>query len=501
MRAVDSKLSDKCVRLQGMAKSAPAAEPSPFTCTRCGTGFITMRPACRECGSWDTVQETSGSPSKASHVLHLVGKKGKQRSRDISTMTKREGFERFSTETPALDRLLGGGLVRGKIFLVSGLPGAGKSTLLLRVAADLTKSRKVLYAASEEGEEDIFDRAERIDAVRENLRLFSTQNFSEIESEVKSTRPDILFIDSINVLANENVMEMKRLTELTMRLVRRTGRKLVVFVVGHVTKGQDIAGPMSMQHMFDATLFLEGAGDELTIVRTKKNRMGPLASALFEMTSRGMEAIENPSERFLSHRVPGRPGSVISAVCDGKSGIARTNLFEVQSLVGKPKPQGQVCRSATGIPKERFAQILALLDSSMEEAFPQFAAALSICDVRVNIPGGLLVTEPSADLAVALAIASSRMEIPVDPKLMVFGEIGLAGEVRGVPRSEARIDEAQSMGFRKAIAARGAAVKKGKFQTLEVTMLADALEAALPGGSSKRTALGETKKTKKRSAA
>ena len=459
-----------------------------------------MRPACRECGSWDTVQKTAGA-TKSMPVPYPLRSKGKQRSRDISKMTKNEEGERFSTETPALDRLLGGGLKYGKILLVSGMPGAGKSTLLLRVAADMTKSRRVLYTTSEESEDDILERASRIDAIRENLHLFSTQNFSDIQSEVKSFRPDILFIDSINVLANENVMEMKRLTELTMRLVRRSGRKLVVFVIGHVNKGQDIAGPMSMQHMFDVTVFLERTGDEITTVRTKKNRIGALASALFEHTERGLQAIVNPSERFLSHRVTGRPGSVISATCDVKSGDTRTNLFEVQALVGQPKPQGQPYRSATGIPKERFSQILAILDSSMEEAFPQFAAALSICDVRVNIPGGLLVTEPSADLAVALAIASSRMEIPVDPKLMVFGEIGLAGEVRGVPRSEARIDEAQSMGFKKAIAARGAAVKKGKFQTLEVTMLADALEAALPGGSSKRTVLGETKKPKKRSAA
>lgn len=420
----------------------------------------------------------------ASNVIPITRRlSGRARAVSVVDVEEREDQERYSTGTPAFDRVLGGGLVPGSKTLISGGPGQGKSTLLLRLCADMAGEgeRVVLYGTAEESETDIYRRAKRMDALEENLMLIATKHFSAIEAEVLAIKPDVLILDSISTMVASpqgdagSVSEYRKLGDRIQNLVKKTGGKLAVFIVAHVTKDDDIAGPQSIQHLFDGTLYLESVGS-LRRLGPRKNRNGKEVSALFEMTERGLEAINNPSERFLADRVPGLPGSIIGTLCDD-SRIAQTTLFEVQALVGEPKVKGQPHHSINGIHKDRFGQILDILTNTLDENFPN-PSMMRARDIRVNVVGGLLAKEPSVDLPIALAIASSLFRKAVDPKMVAFGEVGLAGEIRNVPRPEPRLQEAFDMGFRNALAPKGVTPEnplKG-FKVTGVSMLSEALD-------------------------
>lgn len=464
-------------------------------CQACGFKHSQTVPQCEGCSRWDTVS------SPMSNVIPFAfPMRNQTRPQAISIMDDEEDEDldnqKFSTGTPAFDRVLGGGIVPGSKSIVSGDASIGKSTLLLRLCANMAGKgdRIVLYATAEETKKQIRDRAKRMDAREENLKLLATKEFSDIERAVREMRPDILILDSISTMisapdeSSGSVAELKRLGDRIVELVEHSSNQLAVFIVSHVTKTNAIAGPKSLQHLFDATFYLEEAGD-LRRLRALKNRYGKETSALFEMTERGMEAVENPSKKFLSDRVPGLPGSVVGSICDG-SRIAQTTLFEVQALVSAPKPPGRTGAipnklASNGIHKERLSQIIDVLDISLKAAFPE-PYKLKCRDVRANIVGGLTAHEPAVDLPIAIAIASNMMQIPINPHLVVFGEIGLAGEIRSVPRMEPRVQESIDMGFKSAIVPRGSASYSTKrFSILEVTTLTEALQTALAPSSSK----------------
>ena len=480
-----------------------------FQCKACQSPHAKAVPHCNVCNKWHTVAKVDDLPNLFPPQQKLL-RAGNLRSIPITELPETEELERFSTGTPALDHVLGGGLVPGTIIIISGPPGIGKSTLLLRIAADIANengehTKTVLYGAGEEGTAGIGRRATRIEALSDELHLLDTQDFSLIEAEVMKLRPDVLIVDSLNRMRTDrkgkpgHAGEMNRLADRIMRLVKKTGGRLAVFIVLHVTKDGEISGPESVQHDFDATLLFEETGS-LRTLRATKNREGVEASALFEMTKRGVEAVNNPSERFLSDRIAGRPGSVVSALCDGKSRIAKTTLFEVQALVGKPKPKSLGKVSSNGVDKDRLTQILEVLDHALEEAFPGGKHMLALRDVRVNIPGGLDAKEPSVDLPIALAIASSLLDIPVNETAIAFGEIGLVGEIRAVYRTEPRIQEAQNMGFAIAIAPRASAPEEEmEIEVLEIETLADALLVALAPPEKPKTKKVTKKKAGKRS--
>ena len=495
----------------GAAPTSLDEDEPPYACGRCGAEHEALENPCPACGAWD--------------ALRLVGEPMRPRSRGLATpldeVEEDATKPRFPTGTAALDKFTGGGIVRGTATIIAGDPGVGKSTLLTRVMADMAASKLVvLLAAAEEQEVEIWRRAKRIDAVVSEVHILETQRIDDVRREVTKLRPDVVVLDSISAMTAGDgeagsVSEIKLLVKATREMIKTTGGKISVICVAHVNKANQIAGPKQMQYLFDATYYIEAAGP-LLVLRSFKDRGAPLASALFEMTPRGVVPVENPSKKFLRDRVPGRPGSMVGATCDAAEQIARPSLFEVQAFVGGTRPGGQRRADAMGFDAKRLAQVLDVLDLALQEARPDLHAIgklqLASRNVRVNVPGDAMANEPGADLAVALAIASSLLGQPLPPKLVAFGEIGLAGEIRGATRADHRIEEARAMRFETVLAPRngsGSSKKRGP-RVIKVSTLAEAIGVALPAptftpsrapsdpGSSKApAALGSRKKPAK----
>ena len=465
-------------------RGAPATldEGLDYACNRCGAEHEDLVNPCPECRAWDSVRFVGEPPAR------------RGLSTPLDEVEEDREMQRFSTGTPALDKFTGGGIVRGTTTILAGDPGVGKSTLLTRMMADMAHGGLVvLLAAAEEQKVEIWRRATRIDAVVSDVHILETHRIDDVEREVAKLRPDILVLDSISAMTAGDgeagsVSEIKRLVARTRAIIRGTGGKIAAISIAHVNKENQIAGPKQMQYLFDATYYLEAAGP-LLVLRALKNRGGELGSALFEMTPRGVVPVENPSAKFLRDRVPGRVGSVVGATCDAAEQIARPSLFEVQALVGPKREGGQRKVACTGVHAGRLSQILDVLDLALQEARPELhedgKLMLPCRNVRVNVPGDAVAAEPGADLAVALAIASSLLGQPVADGMATFGEVGLAGEIRGVPRAEQRVAEALTMRFTHVIGPRGsegagARKKRGGPRLIEVTTLADTLAIALP---------------------
>lgn len=412
-------------------------------CQECGHKQSKWTGSCSTCQKWNTFVEEIDFAEKSKRFEVVSEPQRPMRVSEVKT----EDFRRISTKMPEFDRLLGGGIVAGALMLIAGDPGIGKSTLLLQVAEALaSQGLIVLYVCGEESVEQTSLRARRLSAASENLLLFSETNFSHIKMQIDRLKPDILIIDSIQILykselpsAPGSVSQVREITTEFMHLSKGMG--IATFLVGHVTKSGEIAGPRVLEHIVDTVLEFEGDRQHgYRLLRAVKNRFGPTDDiALFQMGLEGLREVENPSEAFLQERVKETAGSVIIPTIEGTRAI----LIEVQALVG-PAAYSSATRKSAGIDQNRLALLLAVLEKRM-------GYALHHSDVFVAIAGGIKIVEPAIDLGILLAIASSFCNNTIDPETVVIGEVGLGGEVRSIPRVESRIKEAVQMGFKQCI--------------------------------------------------
>ena len=361
----------------------------------------------------------------------------------------------------------------GGVTLVGGDPGVGKSTLLMQALAGLAgQGHRSLYVSGEESAGQTAARAKRLGAAHDEMLVLAENDLDAIEAAIKEVKPSAIVVDSVQTMRSSSLESaagtVSQLREVAARMVERSKRdRIATFLVGHVTKDGVLAGPKVLEHLVDTVLAFEGErGQAFRALRTQKNRFGSATEVgVFEMTAEGMREVPNPSALFLAERPRGAPGSVIAATSEG----SRPMLVEVQALVGS-LAAGSARRTANGVDGGRLAMILAVLERKC-------GLSLAGVDVFLNVAGGVRVEEPAIDLPVALAIASSLRDRPVPDDIVAFGEIGLAGEVRGVPRAQARIAEAAGMGFRRAVVPGSAANTSPQLSILVVTSVRDALAA------------------------
>jgi DNA repair protein RadA/Sms len=416
-----------------------------FYCTECGNEFSKWAGKCPACGAWNTIVEQPESlRSNKSKGKSPVGF-APRRARPVTDLEDSEEI-RFPTGMGELDRVLGGGAVRGSLVLVGGAPGIGKSTLMLQICNELCASSKVLYVSGEESEHQLKLRAKRLHVESSSLFVISETNLSDVLESVEEEKPDVLIVDSIQTLYDEglestagSIAQVKGCTLALMQLAK--GRDITVFVIGHVNKEGSIAGPKVLEHMVDCVLYFEG--DQHTsyrILRAAKNRFGATNEiGVFEMRDEGLVQITNPSELLLSERPEDVPGTCVTCVMEG----VRPVLAEIQALV-VPSGYGTPRRTSNGFDYNRAAMLLAVLEK-------RGGLKVSSCDAYLNIIGGLYLDEPAADLAAVVALASSYLDRPVPSGLVAVGEVGLTGELRSVGQLEQRISEIQRLGFRKCL--------------------------------------------------
>ncbi len=414
-----------------------------FVCQECGYESPKWMGKCPSCREWNTfVEEVEIKGSKDSQT----GAVSYSRPEPLAQISV-EQDERYATGLDELDRVMGGGAVKGSLVLIGGDPGIGKSTLLLQVCDVLSrKYGKVLYVSGEESVRQIKMRADRLGILSQDLYLVSETDADIILAHVQNLGPAFLVIDSIQTVytpqlssAPGSVTQVRETTGMFMRLAKNQG--ITTFIVGHVTKEGAIAGPRVLEHMVDAVLYFEGDQHHTyRILRGVKNRFGSTNEiGIFEMRDKGLVQIQNPSELLISQRTHGVPGSVVFCSMEG----TRPVMVEVQALVSTTA-FGMARRMSTGIDYNRVVLLMAVLEKRV-------GMQLYNQDAYVNIAGGLRVEEPAVDLAVITAIASSFRNIPVSPELAVMGEVGLTGEVRGIANIEKRIHETSKLGFKQCV--------------------------------------------------
>lgn len=410
-----------------------------YVCNECGYESSKWLGKCPTCSSWNTFFEQKITKTRSEHT-RTAANSHSEKILDVD-LTR---VPRIDCGFPELNRVLGGGIVPGSVCLLGGDPGIGKSTLLLQICQNLAKQQmRVLYASGEESKAQIKMRAMRLSADEEEIYLHSENELNAILSEADTIRPNILVIDSIQTIYTEDTPStpgtVSQVRECTMRLMQYAKRNNVsVLIIGHMTKDGVIAGPKVLEHMVDCVLYFEGEKQSAyRIIRSNKNRFGSVSEiAVFDMLSTGLSEISNPSELFISGRVNGVSGSAIACTLEG----SRPILAEVQALVAKTA-YNNPRRTGTGIDNNRLFLILAVLEKRAGLHF------LPQTDVYVNVTGGLTVSEPACDLAIAMAIASGAKNQPLLSDCAVFGEIGLLGEIRSVSGIEKRLSETQKLGF------------------------------------------------------
>ena len=423
-----------------------------FYCTECGNETPKWAGKCPACGAWNTVVERppEAAPKKsrglgraASAMPTAVG--GSRRARPVTDLETAAEI-RFPTGMGELDRVLGGGAVKGSLVLVGGAPGIGKSTLMLQICSKLCEFSKVLYVSGEESEHQLKLRAGRLNVESEQLFVISETCLGDVLETVAQEQPDVLIIDSIQTLYNDaldspagSVGQVKDCTMALMQLAK--GREITVFVIGHVNKEGSIAGPKVLEHMVDCVLYFEGdQHSSYRILRAAKNRFGATNEiGVFEMEDAGLHEVENPSEMLLDGRPADTPGTCVTCVMEG----VRPVLAEIQALIA-PSSYGTPRRTSNGFDYNRAAMLIAVLEK-------RGGLKLSACDTYLNIIGGLWLDEPAADLAAAVALASSYLDQPVPGDLVAIGEVGLTGELRSVSQLSQRVNEVRRLGFKRCL--------------------------------------------------
>ncbi len=443
-----------------------------YVCSDCGYSSPKWLGRCPSCGNWNTMEETAAvdkkSSAKSAASAHESFKMPKRMSEIASG-----GEARRKTGMAELDRVLGGGIVRGSLILVGGDPGIGKSTLLLQICANLGKRTRILYVSGEESESQIKLRAERLGADSEGMYLISETDTELIEVCIDRIKPEIVIIDSIQTMrsgdissAAGSVSQLREVTRLLMNMAKR--RNIAMFIVGHVTKDGAIAGPRVLEHMVDCVLYFEGEKqNSFRILRGVKNRFGSTNEiGVFEMSDKGLREVENPSAMLLEGRPVNTSGSCIVCAMEGSRGV----LAEVQALV-TPTGFGNPRRIASGIDVSRVILLIAVLEKRV-------GVQLSNMDVYVNIAGGLRIDETSIDLGICAAIVSGLTDIPLRGDIVFIGEVGLGGELRNVAQLEKRVLEAAKLGFKCAVvsrmATRGVKAPDG-FTVFGVNSIAEAM--------------------------
>jgi DNA repair protein RadA/Sms len=414
-----------------------------YSCTECGGQALKWQGQCPHCQAWNTLEESVAEAAPGANRFALITDAGKLQR--LSEVEAREE-ERISTGVAEFDRVLGGGLVAGGVVLIGGDPGIGKSTLLLQSLAEMGSSRKVLYVTGEESPQQVALRARRLGVDARQVHVLAEINLEKVQAAIQTEKPEVAVIDSIQTLYSGQLQSapgsVAQVRECAAQLTRvaKAGSTSIIFI-GHVTKEGTLAGPRVLEHMVDTVLYFEGdTHSSFRLIRAFKNRFGAVNElGVFAMTDKGLKGVSNPSALFLSQHGTEVAGSCVMVTQEG----TRPMLVEIQALVDEahaPNPR----RLSVGLEQNRLALLLAVLHRHAGIAcFDQ--------DVFVNAVGGVRITEPAADLAVLMAIVSSLRNKPLPPKLVVFGEVGLAGEVRPVQRGQERLREAAKLGFTHAL--------------------------------------------------
>jgi len=440
-----------------------------YACTECGGRSSKWQGQCPHCAAWNTLVETVAVPA-ATRFTAVAGAIGDVRSL-ASVETRAQ--PRSSTGQEEFDRVLGGGLVPGAVVLLGGDPGIGKSTLLLQAMAAIGATRRALYVTGEESPEQIAMRAQRLGLVNAPVELLAEVQLEAIVATIRTRQPEVVVVDSIQTVYTEalesapgSVAQVRECAAQLTRLAKQSA--ITVILVGHVTKEGAIAGPRVLEHIVDTVLYFEGdTHSSFRLVRAIKNRFGAANElGVFAMTERGLKGVANPSALFLSQHPAAVPGSCILATMEG----SRPLLVEVQALVDAVQG-GLARRLAVGLDPQRLALLLAVLHR-------HGGVETGACDVFVNAVGGMRICEPAADLAVLAAIYSSLKNTALYNKSLVFGEVGLAGEIRPVQRGQERLREAAKLGFKRAIIPVGNRPRQAidGIEIVPVTRMGDALE-------------------------
>ncbi len=414
-----------------------------FVCQSCGAESPRWMGKCPHCGEWNSLVEEAVQPAKK------AGRTWVSRSKPVPiTQVENSAEAKFSSGIPELDRVLGGGLVPGCLGLIGGDPGIGKSTLLLQVASAVAREQgKVLYVTGEESLSQLKLRALRLGAVEERLIVVSEASTAAVCEMIAAERPVLVIVDSIQTMFVDEITSapgsVGQVRESTGRFLQiAKGNDISILLVGHVTKGGSLAGPKVLEHAVDFVLYFEGeVHTSFRIIRSVKNRFGSTHEVgIFEMASEGLVPVPNPSQFLLSQRPVGSSGSVVVPYMEG----TRPILVEVQALAAPAPFGGNPRRQVTGVDYQRFSIILAVLEK--RQGYP-----LQTQDIFLNIAGGLKLQEPALDLGMAVAVASSVVNVSVDPLCAILGEVGLAGEIRAVRGMEQRLNELHRLGFKECV--------------------------------------------------
>ena len=455
-----------------------AKQKTAFVCNECGSNYTKWQGQCNDCGSWNSLQEirlgtaAKGGAAKAKGYAGVTAQLLDLSEVDIAQVP------RFSTGISELDRVLGGGLVLGSTILIGGHPGAGKSTLLLQLMCNLAQTMPAMYVTGEESLQQVALRAQRLELPTTNLKMLAETDVEAILAQAESVKPKLLVVDSIQVMQLADISSapgsVSQVRECAAALVRYAKQSnTVLLLVGHVTKDGNLAGPKVLEHMIDCSLQLEGDHDSrFRTLRGHKNRFGAVNElGVFAMLETGLKEVKNPSSIFLSRAEGAAPGSLVMVIWEG----TRPLLVELQALVDDSHFNNPR-RVTVGLDQNRLAMLLAVLHR-------HGGLHTGDQDVFVNVVGGVRVNETSADLASLMAIVSSLRDQPLDQQLVVFGEVGLSGEIRPVPSGQERIREAAKHGFTRAIVPLANVPKDSQdnslkqIQIIGVKTLSDALDA------------------------
>lgn len=415
-----------------------------YVCSACGYETPKWLGKCPECGEWATLQEETRISQSAATAAKSAAP-ASVRAYKLNEI-KPGNESRYKTGMGELDRVLGGGIVKGSLVLLSGDPGIGKSTILLQICQQLAQKLSILYVSGEESYNQIKLRADRLRVNADNLYILCETDVQAIAEHIRSTKPDLVIIDSIQTMNHTevssspgSVTQVRESANLLMRVAKSLS--IPVIMVGHVNKDGNIAGPKVLEHVVDAVLYFEGERNlSFRILRAVKNRFGSTNEiGVFEMTDSGLEEVENPSEMLIAGRPKNTPGTCVACVMEG----SRPILAEIQGLV-TPTSYGNPRRMSNGFDYNRLAMLIAVLEK-------RGGYFLSSADVYVNIVGGMKLDEPALDLTIAMALVSSLKDYAIKDDVLAFGEIGLAGEIRAISHCEQRVKEAARLGFNRCI--------------------------------------------------